>query len=113
MGRLVVFMSHILQDGWAASVRAIAVEENAAVLLEPNGTANVVGNGPAYFMELKQSPEVCRYQAPLRASGIMVHKTPAGSSFNVRSWKGDGGDDYQLAAADGKLAANGSSHGTY
>jgi cyanophycinase-like exopeptidase len=113
MGRLVVFMSRILQDGWAGSVRAVAVEENAAVLLEPDGTAKVVGNGPAYFIELKQSPEVCRYQTPLRVSVVVVHKTPAGGSFNVKSWKGDGRDDYQLAAADGKLAAIGSSHGIY
>jgi cyanophycinase len=113
MGRLVVFMSRILQDSWASSVRAIAVEENAAVLLEPDGTAKVEGNGPAYFMELKQSPEVCRYQAPLRALGVIVHKTPAGGGFNVKNWKGDGGDDYQLVAADGKLGATGSSHGIY
>src|SRR5271157_6024118 len=33
MGRLVVFMARILQDGWTNRVRAIAVEENAAVLL--------------------------------------------------------------------------------
>ena len=113
MGRLVVFMSRILQDDWAKSVRAIAVEENAAVLLEPDGTAKVVGNGPAYFMELKQSPEVCRYQVPLRASGVIVHKTPAEGTFDVKTWKGDGGDDYQLAAADGKLNPTGSSHGIY
>jgi cyanophycinase len=113
MGRLVVFMSRILQDSWAKNVRAIAVEENAAVLVEPDGTAKVVGNGPAYFMELQQSPELCRDQAPLRASGVRVHKTPAGGTFNVKHWKGDGGDDYQLAAADGKLSAAGSSHGIY
>jgi cyanophycinase len=113
MGRLVVFMSRIVQDGWAKSVRAIAVEENAAVLLEPDGTAKVVGNGPAYFMELQQSPEVCRDQAPLRAAGVIVHKTPAGGAFNVKNWKGEGGDDYQLAAADGKLSAAGSPHSIY
>jgi cyanophycinase len=113
MGRLVVFMSRILQDSWASRVRAIAVEENAAVLLEPDGTARVVGNGPAYFMELEQPPELCRYEAPLRASGVLVHKTPAGGTFNVKNWKSDEGDDYQLAAADGKLSATGSSHGIY
>jgi cyanophycinase len=113
MGRLVVFMSRILQDDWAKSVRAIAVEENTAVLLEPDGTAKVVGSGPAYFMELKQAPEVCRYQTPLRASGVIVHETPAGGAFDVKKWKGDGGDDYQLAAADGRLSATGSSHRIY
>jgi len=42
MGRLVVFLARILQDGWAKQARAIAVDENAAVLLEPDGNAKVV-----------------------------------------------------------------------
>ena len=45
MGRLVVFLARILQDGWATQVRAIAVEENAAVLLEPDGSAKIIGAG--------------------------------------------------------------------
>ena len=60
MGRLVAFLARILQDGWATKVRAIAVEENAAVLLEPDGCAKVVGAGPAYFLEAKNPPETCR-----------------------------------------------------
>src|SRR5262249_15957474 len=55
LGRLLVFMARILNDGWSANVRAIAVEENAAVLLEPDGTANVVG-GPAYFYSAGHLP---------------------------------------------------------
>src|SRR5271169_6246398 len=51
MGRLVVFLARILQDGWATQVRAIAVEENVAVLLEPDGSAKIVGSGAAYFLE--------------------------------------------------------------
>jgi cyanophycinase-like exopeptidase len=41
MGRLVVFLARILQDGWASQLRAIAVEEGAAVLLEPDGHAKL------------------------------------------------------------------------
>ena len=76
MGRLVVFQARILQDGWANSVRAIAVEENAAVLLAPDGSAKVVGKGPAYFLEAKQKPELCRSKTPLTIAGITVHRTP-------------------------------------
>ena len=59
LGRLLVFMARILQDGWAERVRAIAVDENAAVLVEPDGAAKVVG-GAAYFLESTKPPEVCR-----------------------------------------------------
>jgi len=112
MGRLVVFLARILQDGWATQVRAIAVEENAAVLLEPDGSAKVVG-GPAYFLEVKNPPEICRRKTPLRFRGISVHRVPAGASFDVKTWRGENGDDYQLAAENGELKAVGSSHGIY
>jgi cyanophycinase len=113
MGRLVVFLARILQDGWATQVRAIAVEENAAVLLEPDGSSKVVGAGPAYFLEARNPPEVCRRKTPLRIRGISVHRAPAGASFNVKTWRGENGDDYQLAAESGELKAIGSSHGIY
>jgi cyanophycinase len=60
IGRLVVFLARILQDGWATQARAIAVEENAAVLLERDGLGKVVGTGQAYFLEVRNPPEVCR-----------------------------------------------------
>jgi cyanophycinase len=113
MGRLVVFLARVLQDGWAQQVRAIAVEEGAAVLLEPDGQAKVIGSGPAYFLEAKNSPEVCRTKTPLSFSGISVHRAPLGASFNVKDWKGTGGDDYQLSAVNGELKALRSSHGIY
>src|SRR5271157_4022279 len=59
LGRLLVFLARILQDGWADQVRAIAFDEDAAVLIVPDGQAKVVG-GPAYFLEARNRPEVCR-----------------------------------------------------
>lgn len=113
MGRLVVFLARILQDGWAKEVRAIAVEENAAVLLDPDGNAKVVGEGPAYFLSVNHPPELCRRKTPLQFTGIAVHRAPSGASFNVKDWKGTGGDDYTLAAGNGALKAIGSTHGIY
>jgi cyanophycinase len=113
MGRLVVFLARILQDGWATQVRAIAVEENVAVLLEPDGSAKVIGAGSSYFLEAGHPPEVCRRKTPLRFRGISVHRVPAGASFNVKIWRGENGDDYQLSAENGELKAIGSTHGIY
>jgi cyanophycinase len=113
MGRLVVFLARILADGWAKQVRAMAVEEGAAVLLEADGRAKVVGSGPAYFLEAANSPEVCRRKTPLSFRPITVHRAPSGASFNVKDWKGTDGDDYQLSAANGEVTASGSTHGIY
>jgi cyanophycinase len=113
MGRLLVFLARILQDGWATQVRAIAVEQDAAVLLEPDGQAKVIGSGAAYFLEAKSAPVVCKRQSPLSFGGITAHRAPSGSSFNVKDWKGIGGDDYQLSTANGEVKAIGSNHGIY
>lgn len=113
MGRLLVFLARTMQDGWAKQVRAIAVEENSAVLLDPDGSGKVVGDGPAYFLEVAKPPEMCRRKTPLEFSGIKAYRAPSGASFNVKAWKGEGGDDYQLAVVDGRVKATGSNHGIY
>lgn len=111
LGRLLVFMARILQDGWARQVRAIAVDENAAVLMEPDGNATVTG-GAAYFLQTSRAPAVCRHKEFLKLSGVAVHRTSAGAKFNVAKWTGEG-DDYTLSAIRGKVTATGSAHGVY
>lgn len=113
MGRLLVFLARLLQDGWATHARAIAVEENAAVLLEPDGQAKIIGEGPAYFMEVKTPPAVCQRKTELKLSGVAVHRAPSGTMFNLKDWTATGGDDYQLSAEAGKVKASGSKHGIY
>jgi cyanophycinase len=113
MGRLLVFLARILQDGWAKQVRAIAVEQDAAVLLEPDGQAKIIGAGAGYFLEAKNLPDVCQRKVPLSIRGITVHRAPSGASFNVKEWKGTGGDDYQLSAVNGVVKVHGSNHGIY
>jgi cyanophycinase len=113
MGRLLVFMARILEDGWAQKVRAIAVEEDAAVLLEPDGSASVVGSGPAYFLEAANAPTTCKRKTPLTIGAISVHRAPTGTQFNVQTWSGTGGDDYSLEVNAGRVVASGSAHAVY
>jgi cyanophycinase len=113
MGRLLVFMARILQDGWAKQVRSIAVEENVAVLLEPDGRALVSGQGFAYFLEAKKSPDVCRRKEPLRFGDVSVDRVPARGVFNVKTWSGNVGDNYALSVRNGEMTAAGSNHGVY
>ncbi len=92
MGRLLVFMARILQDDWAKQVRAIAVEENVAFLLEPDGSGKVVGEGSAYFLEAKHPPEICKHNEPLKFDGISVRRVGDKGTFNVKTWSGNDGD---------------------
>ena len=111
LGRLLVFLARILQDGWADQVRAIAVDEDAAVLIEPDGQSNIIG-GKAYFLEAKNRPDTCRRKTPLQFKGISAHRATNGMTFDVAKWTGQG-DDYTLSVVDGKVVAEGSSHGPY
>jgi cyanophycinase len=106
LGRLLVFMARILQDGWAPKVRAIAVEENASVLVSPSdGSARVVG-GPAYFLETARAPEVCAYRQALTVSDISVQRVAAQQTFQLKTWQGPG-DQYSLSVSKGAVKANG------
>jgi cyanophycinase len=112
LGRLLVFMARILQDGWAKQVRAIAVEENVAVLVELDGTAHVVGCGPAYFLESTRAPEVCAHREPLTFHGIGVRRVAAGESFQIKAWEGQG-EKYTLSVVKGIVSASDRSQGVY
>lgn len=112
LGRLLVFMARILQDGWAKRIRAIAVEENAALLVEPDGTARVVGDGPVYFLEAGHVPEVCAYREPLTFTGIAVQRVQPGKSFQLKKWSGET-DVYSLSVVKGLVQVIGSAHGAY
>lgn len=112
MGRLLVFMARILQDNWAKSVRAIAVDENAALLVEPDGSARAVGEGHVYFLESGQKPQRCNYRQPLTFSGVNVLRVASGKTFELKKWQGDA-DSYSLDVTEGKVEATGSNHGAY
>jgi len=113
MGRLLVFMARILQDDWTKQVRAIAVEENVAYLLEPDGNGRVIGDGSAYFLEAKHPAEVCRHNEQLKMDGFSVHRVGDKGTFNVKTWSSNDGDSYSLSTQGGKVTPSGSNHGIY
>jgi cyanophycinase len=112
LGRLLVFMARILEEGWAKAVRAIAVNENAALLVEPDGASQVVGQGPIYFLEATQPPAVCAYRQPLTFGGITVQRVQPGKTFELTKWAGEA-QAYTLTVTKGKLQALGASEGIY
>jgi cyanophycinase len=112
LGRLLVFMARVLQDGWAARVRAIAVDENAALLVEPDGNSRVTGLGPVYFLESSKPPALCVYGQPLTFRDVAVERVQPGKSFQLKKWIGEA-DNYGLSVTKGIVEPAGSSHGIY
>jgi|CZKL01.1.fsa_nt_gi cyanophycinase len=107
MGRLVVFLARLNQPDNASTsnpleIRGIGVEERAAVMLEPDGRAKIIGHGSAYFVTLTEKAEVLAPAKPLTLRAIDVERVPAGRAFNLKTWTGEAAR-YTLSAEAGQL----------
>jgi len=104
LGRTLVFMARILQDGKARHIRDIAVDERTGVLLEPGGMATVIGAGSAYFSgKATQNPETCKANTPLTFRGVTVRSLHADEPFNVLQWSSSEGTSYTLSVESGAI----------
>ncbi len=83
MGRTMAFLARQIQDGKAASVLGIGVDEATSVVVDRNGLATVMGSGAAYFVLADHAPEVCRAGTPLTYSGFKIWKVLPGGTFNL------------------------------
>ena len=106
MGRLLVFLARLNEPGKSSGssqrVRGIGVQERAAVLLEPEGKAHVVGYGPAYFIEADRASGVLQKGKPLTYGPFVVQKVAPGANFYIKSWAGDA-ISYKLTVEAGKI----------
>lgn len=85
MGRLLVFMAK-LQSSDEPNVKGIGVDQGAAVLLEPDGQAAVIGKGAAYLvMPFPPAPKLAPGK-PLDLANFDVQKIAAGKSFSFAKW---------------------------
>jgi cyanophycinase len=104
LGRSLVFLARLMHDGWSEHPREIAVDENSALLVEPDGKATVVGTGMGvYFLRPSAAPAVCETSVPLTFRNISVYKAPAGAGFDLKQWSGVGGLSYTLSVAHGGI----------
>ncbi|HEX9944477.1 MAG TPA: peptidase S51 [Thermoanaerobaculia bacterium] len=85
MGRTMAFVARQIQDGKAASALAVAVNEVTSVVVDKNGLATVMGDGPAYFVLADHAPEVCQPGVPLTYSNYKIWKVPAGGTFDLKN----------------------------
>ena len=107
MGRTLVFLARIMQDGLSSHPREVAIDERSAVLVDENGKAVVVGSGKgAYFIHPTQAPEICKEGTPLTFSDIEVYRAPKGAKFDFPSWVGQSGVRYSLSVKDGVIQSH-------
>jgi cyanophycinase len=105
MGRTLAFMARIAAAGWSYQPRAIAVDEQTALLIDDAGNASVVGLGTAYFLQAPGPAENCAPSTPLTYMNVDVYRVAAGAAFNLGRWTGRGGLGYQVSALGGVLSS--------
>ena len=114
MGRTLVFLSRLVEDGWSKAPREVAIDEKSAVLVEADGKGRVVGKGKGvYFLRPTVAPEVCEKGVPLTFRNVSVYRVPTGGRFDLPSWTGDGGTAYSLTAESGKIESTQKGGGIY
>jgi cyanophycinase len=111
LGRSIAFLSRIIQDGWAASVHGIGIDETTAVVLDPTGHAKVLGKGAAYFMTLDHHPEICEWRKPLSVANVQILKVQAGpeATFDFNSWTSPSAVSLVANVNEGKLSVTAAS----
>lgn len=105
LGRSLVFLARIVNNGWAAQPRGIGIDEETAVLVEPNGASSMVGTGAAYFLQAPGPAQVIADRTPMTYLNIGVYKVPQGATFNLSTWTGTGGVAYTLNVNNGSVTS--------
>ena len=111
MGRLLVFLARLNEPEGkplpppGLKIRGIGVDERAAVLLEPDGRAHVIGDGPAYFIDRKHADEPLEPGKPLTFGPFEVQKVAPGGNFYLKSWAGEA-ITYKLSVENGRIRSS-------
>ena len=112
MGRLLTFMARVITDGWATRVKGIGVDEDAAALVDREGTATIVGQGNVSFVKMRAGDILtCVAGEPPKTRFVNVHVIPVGSTFDIANWKGDQNPPVRVRVRDGALIARSAKRG--
>ncbi len=111
MGRLLVFLARLETDGLMHRPRAVGIDRETAVLVEPDGRCRVIGNAThptrfAYFVQSPGKPERCVAGQPLFYRDVPVYRVGTDGAFNITSWTGTNGVSYTLTAEAGRVRSS-------
>jgi cyanophycinase len=118
MGRLLVFLARLNEPGAESApgpgsrTRGIGVEQGAAVLLETNGKASIIGHGSAYFLLTSGRVDMLEKGNPLSLADVTVQRVSPGHMFDLNTWQGDA-LTYKLSVENGVIHSTQSGGAVY
>ena len=94
MGRMVAFLARVNSSNWSVNQhpQGIGINQQTALLITPNGVAQVVGNSDASrapavdFFQTPGLPQVDQPGQPLTYTSLLVNHITEGGSFNLSNW---------------------------
>jgi cyanophycinase len=104
MGRLLVFLARLIQDGVTDAVLSVAVDAKTSVVIDQNGIATVLGAGPAYFILADHPPEICKPQTPLTYKNYKFWRRNSGETFDLHNRPSTG--YYSRSVMEGVIQGN-------
>jgi len=93
MGRLIGFLARLNAedkrpfDERRTGIRGIGIDERTAILLKPDGTGTVVGQGSAYLVQITGESVLARGK-PLTEHEVRVQKLVADDTVDLHAWQG-------------------------
>lgn len=109
MGRLLGFLGRLETSMGAVKPRAIAVDEDTSLGLDPStGTLQVFGVGTGAWLlrtdNVDRSAMVVQEKQPLTYGPVSVTRLNTGDTFTLSTWKGSGTETYAISAVNGVVS---------
>jgi cyanophycinase-like exopeptidase len=101
MGRLLGFGARVLEDGWSTRVVALGLDQTTAVVVEPDGQAEVLGDGAVYLFAADQPAAVCEPDTALEFGPVMVRRLELGDRLSLPDGQSNDGPSYPVSASMG------------
>ena len=78
IGRLITFLARLPQNA-----RGIGIDEATALLVEPDGSAKVVGNNSVWFLDLPKPATICESGKTLTIQKVRVYQLNPNQVFDL------------------------------
>ena len=104
LGRLLVFMGRILEEGREDRVAGLGVSERTVLLVDRSGTGRVYGDGPVHLVIADKRAETIERGKPLTMRGFRIRRFNKGESVNLRQLPTGGYKSIEVV--EGKVTEN-------
>ncbi len=112
IGRTVVLLARLLQDGWTDDAQAIAADRETSLHVNPaTGIATVFSTADhetphVWFLRASQPADVCTAGEALEFGHVDVQRVAAGGTFDIGKWQSEGALHYTLGVDHGVLVSS-------